>query len=168
MAGVSYHFRDSLITSCDRAAAEAVYSDDSCPKSSTVGVYSICSDPTPTPTPPPGGCTDQDRDGVCYFDDCDDNNPYVAFDSDGDHYCYPEDCSDYDASIHPGTNISRVEWYGEDRNCNGTDDFIEIYGGGGGGGGGSNCVEWYWYYYESRDGGRTWHLVDVQYAFTQC
>lgn len=170
MDGPSYHLRNG-ITVCDREAVRQAYaSSDACPKSSTVGVYSICPDPTPTPTPPPGGCTDQDRDGVCYFDDCDDNNPYVAFDSDGDHYCYPEDCNDYDAGIHPGTNISRVEWYGEDRNCNGTDDFIELYGngGGGGGGGGSNCVEWYWYYYESRDGGRTWHLVDVQYAFTQC
>ncbi len=128
--------------------------------------------PTPTPTPfatptPDPTCTDQDRDGVCFFDDCDDNDPNVAFDSDGDHYCYPDDCDDYNANVHPGAQLNYNTEGGEDRNCNGVDDYQEQFGsggGGGGGGGGGYCTPYYWVYYESYDGGRTWHVVDVSYA----
>lgn len=123
--------------------------------------------PFPTPTPDPT-CTDQDRDGVCFFDDCDDNDPNVAFDSDGDHYCYPDDCDDFNANVYPGAPLNYNTEGGEDRNCNGVDDYTEQFGSGGGGGGGGDgggyCTPYYWVYYESYDGGRTWHVVDVSYA----
>lgn len=121
---------------------------------------------TPTPTPfstptPDPGCTDQDQDGVCFFDDCDDNDPTVAFDSDGDHYCYPYDCDDYNSNIYPGAPIRANTEGGEDRDCNGVDDYQQQYGGGGDGG---YCTHYYWVYYESYDGGNTWHVVDISYA----
>jgi hypothetical protein len=121
--------------------------------------------PTPTPsvTPTPSGCVDQDHDGVCFFDDCDDNDPTVAYDSDGDHYCYPDDCDDYNANIYPGAPLNPNTEGGEDRDCNGVDDYQQQYGGGGGGGGGY-CTPYYWVYYESYDGGNTWYVVDIQYA----
>jgi hypothetical protein len=127
--------------------------------------------PTPTPTPiptptPPGGCTDQDHDGVCFFDDCDDNDPNVAFDSDGDHYCYPYDCNDYDSRIYPGAPLNYNTEGGEDRDCNGVDDLVQQFGsgGGGGGGGGNPCTPYYWVFYQSWDGGMTWEIVDISYA----
>ena len=122
--------------------------------------------PTPTPTPDPG-CTDQDHDGVCFFDDCDDNDPSVAFDSDGDHYCYPDDCDDYNANIHPGAPLNPNTEGSEDRDCNGVDDYVQQYGTGGGPGGGDPggyCTPYYWVYYQSWDGGETWEVVDIQYA----
>ncbi|HEU4765814.1 MAG TPA: M57 family metalloprotease [Pyrinomonadaceae bacterium] len=123
--------------------------------------------PTPTPTPfptPTPGCTDQDHDGVCFFDDCDDNNPMVAFDSDGDHYCYPDDCDDFDSRVYPGAPLNFNTEGGEDRDCNGVDDYVQQFGGGGGGGGGGGCTHWFWVYYESIDGGMTWYVVDIEYA----
>ncbi|HEU4711130.1 MAG TPA: M57 family metalloprotease [Pyrinomonadaceae bacterium] len=122
--------------------------------------------PTPTPTPfptPTPGCTDQDHDGVCFFDDCDDNNPAVAFDSDGDHYCYPYDCDDYDSRVYPGAPLNFNTEGGEDRDCNGVDDYVQQFGGGGGGGG-AFCTHYFWVYYESIDGGETWYVVDIEYA----
>ena len=118
--------------------------------------------PIPTPTPDPT-CTDQDQDGVCFFDDCDDNNPAVAFDSDGDHYCYPYDCDDYNANVYPGAPLNYNTEGGEDRDCNGVDDLQQQFGGGGGGGG-TYCTPYYWVYYESWDGGLTWEVVDISYA----
>lgn len=119
--------------------------------------------PTPTPTPPDGGCTDQDHDGVCFFDDCDDNDPNVAFDSDGDHYCYPYDCDDFDSRVYPGAPLNYNTEGGEDRDCNGVDDYVQQFGSGGGGGG-TGCTPYYWVYYESWDGGLTWEVVAIEYA----
>jgi hypothetical protein len=118
--------------------------------------------PIPTPTPDPG-CLDQDHDGVCFFDDCDDHNPAVAFDSDGDHYCYPYDCDDYDSRVYPGAPLNYNTEGGEDRNCNGIDDYVEQFGSGPGGGS-QPCTPYYWVYYESLDGGYTWEVIDIQYA----
>ncbi len=121
--------------------------------------------PTPTPTPPGGDCTDQDQDGVCFFDDCDDNDPNVAFDSDGDHYCYPYDCDDFDSRVYPGAPLNYNTEGGEDRDCNGVDDLVQQFGeGGGGGGGGYYCTPYYWVYYQSWDEGLTWEIVDISYA----
>jgi hypothetical protein len=132
-----------------------------------VGLGNPTPTPTPNPTPtPPGGCVDQDHDGVCFFDDCDDNDPNVAFDSDGDHYCYPYDCDDYDSRVYPGAPLNFNTEGGEDRDCNGVDDYVQQFGGGGGppGGGGHPCTPYYWVYYESMDGGMTWYIVDISYA----
>jgi hypothetical protein len=120
--------------------------------------------PTPFPTATPPGCIDQDHDGVCALDDCDDSDPTVAYDSDGDHYCYPDDCDDYNANVYPGAPLNPNTEGGEDRDCNGVDDYEQQYGGGGGGGGGYYCTPYFWVYYESYDGGRTWSVVDIQYA----
>jgi hypothetical protein len=123
--------------------------------------------PTPTTPTPPGGCTDQDHDGVCWPDDCDDYDPTVAYDSDGDHYCYPADCDDYNANVYPGAPLNYNTEGGEDRDCNGVDDYTQQFGtpgGGGGGGGGYSCTPYYWVYYESYDGGQTWYVVDMSYA----
>jgi hypothetical protein len=130
----------------------------------TEGIGSPTPTPTPIPTPTPGGgCLDQDQDGVCFFDDCDDNNPSVAFDSDGDHYCYPYDCDDYDSRVYPGAPLNYNTEGGEDRDCNGVDDLQQQFGGGGGGGG-IPCTQYYWVYYESLDGGITWEVVGIEYA----
>jgi Dual-action HEIGH metallo-peptidase len=123
--------------------------------------------PTPTVTPTPPTCPDQDNDGVCTFDDCDDNNPAVAFDSDGDHVCYPTDCDDYNANVYPGAPLDYNTEGGEDRDCNGVDDLIQQFGNPGGGGdpgGNAPCTPYYWVYYESWDGGLTWEIVDISYA----
>ncbi len=54
-----------------------------------------------------------------------------CFDEDGDGYCSDEDCNDWDASVHPGAGTNCVS--GEDRNCNLMDDYSVCYGGGCGG-----------------------------------
>lgn len=46
-------------------------------------------------------------------------------DSDGDGFCDEEDCNPYDASVYPGAPIYCEE--GQDRNCNGLDDYWECY-----------------------------------------
>jgi len=60
--------------------------------------------PTPRPTPPP--CTDNDGDG----------------------YCSSEDCNDWDSTVYP--NAGTYCTSGEDRNCNAQDDYYECYGNG--------------------------------------
>lgn len=52
--------------------------------------------------------------------------PYVPPDNDGDGYPADQDCNDYDSSIYPGAPIYCNS--GEDRNCNGQDDYQECYG----------------------------------------
>ena len=92
-------------------------------------------------------CIDQDGDGVCAADDCDDSNDRLGIsepercgdgvdnncdgsvdegcetceDSDGDGYCLGElDCDDRDASTH--TNAAERCGDGVDNNCNGVID----------------------------------------------
>ena len=49
----------------------------------------------------------------------------VCSDEDGDGYCDDQDCNPYDPNIYPGAPIY-CEW-GQDRNCNGIDDYVECY-----------------------------------------
>jgi hypothetical protein len=60
--------------------------------------------PEEPPPPPPPPCTDNDGDG----------------------YCSSQDCNDYDSSVYPGAGTYCSS--GEDRNCNGQDDYSECYG----------------------------------------
>ena len=82
-------------------------------------------DPTPTPTPTPAGCSDNDHDGVCDAQDCNDNNPAASFDMDGDNFCQDVDCNDANPTIYPGAPLNPETQGGEDRNCNGQDDYDE-------------------------------------------
>jgi hypothetical protein len=54
----------------------------------------------------------------------------VCADSDGDGFCDDMDCNPYDPQTYPGAPIY-CEW-GQDRNCNGVDDYQECY--------------WWWWY----------------------
>lgn len=81
--------------------------------------------PTPTPSPTPINCVDRDGDGVCAFQDCNDNNPSARFDMDGDGYCDNVDCNDANPLIHPNAQLDPETMGGEDRNCNGVDDYDE-------------------------------------------
>jgi hypothetical protein len=47
-------------------------------------------------------------------------------DNDGDGFCDEMECNPYDATVYPGAPIYCN--YGEDRNCNGIDDYEECYG----------------------------------------
>lgn len=81
---------------------------------------------SPTPTPPPViDCTDNDHDGVCAQQDCDDSNVWSSFDLDGDGFCNGNDCNDSDPTIYPGAPLDNETSGGEDRNCNGQDDYDE-------------------------------------------
>jgi hypothetical protein len=51
--------------------------------------------------------------------------PTPCIDNDGDGYCQENDCDDYNSSIYPGASTNCT--YGEDRNCNGQDDYNECY-----------------------------------------
>lgn len=82
-------------------------------------------EPSPTPTPTPNNCVDQDGDGVCAFQDCDDNNGFARFDMDGDGYCEDVDCNDANSQVHPNAPLDPETQGGEDRNCNVTDDYDE-------------------------------------------
>lgn len=57
-------------------------------------------------------------------------NDYVqsCVDQDGDGYCVGNDCNDYDPSIYPWAPTYCSS--GEDRDCNGQDDYQQCYGGG--------------------------------------
>ncbi len=79
---------------------------------------------TPTPTPT-SGCIDLDRDGVCVPQDCNDGNPWASSDIDGDGYCEDVDCNDANPLVYPGAFIDPETTGGEDRNCNGVDDYDE-------------------------------------------
>lgn len=46
-------------------------------------------------------------------------------DNDGDGYPSNQDCNDYDSSVYPGASISCGS--GQDKNCNGQDDYRECY-----------------------------------------
>src|SRR5215216_1683471 len=81
--------------------------------------------PTPTATPTPAECPDNDHDGVCDAQDCNDNNPWASFDIDGDGFCEDVDCNDANPMVHPGAPLDPETEGGEDRNCNGQDDYDE-------------------------------------------
>ncbi len=55
--------------------------------------------------------------------------PPPPTDADGDGYNSDVDCNDNDSSVWPGAPIYCE--FGQDRNCNGQDDYQECYGGGG-------------------------------------
>lgn len=80
---------------------------------------------TPTPTPTPTECTDNDSDGICLQHDCDDFNYWSSYDFDGDGFCNGSDCNDYNPAIYPGAPLDPETSGGEDRNCNGQDDYDE-------------------------------------------
>ena len=82
---------------------------------------------TPTPTPTPVTCVDNDQDGICAADDCNDNSLWASHDWDGDGFCEDVDCNDFNGGIYPGAPIAAEPAPGEDRNCNGQDDWHEIY-----------------------------------------
>lgn len=82
--------------------------------------------PTPTPTPTPNECTDNDNDSICAQDDCNDSSFWASFDWDSDGHCEDVDCNDFDASIYPGAPLETEPTHG-DRNCNGEDDWREVY-----------------------------------------
>lgn len=81
--------------------------------------------PTPTATPTPTECPDNDRDGVCDAQDCNDNNSSASFDMDGDSFCEDVDCNDANPMVYPGAPLDPETVGGEDRNCNGQDDYDE-------------------------------------------
>lgn len=82
--------------------------------------------PTPTTTPtPPGTCPDADHDSICDAQDCNDSNPNASFDLDGDGFCEGVDCNDANPAVHPGAQLDPETAGGEDRNCNGQDDYSE-------------------------------------------
>jgi hypothetical protein len=81
--------------------------------------------PPPTPTPTPIDSVDNDQDGICAFQDCDDNNYWARFDIDGDGFCDANDCNDANPSVYPGAAMDPETSGGEDRNCNGQDDYDE-------------------------------------------
>jgi hypothetical protein len=81
---------------------------------------------TPTPTPTPTTCIDNDQDGICTANDCNDNAFWASFDLDGDGFCEDEDCNDLMGSIYPGAPLPTEPFSGEDRNCNGQDDWREV------------------------------------------
>lgn len=83
--------------------------------------------PTPTPTPTPNECVDNDHDGICAADDCNDNSFWTSRDWDGDGFCEDVDCHDFDPTIYPGAPIDTEPMPGEDRNCNGVDDYRERF-----------------------------------------
>lgn len=83
---------------------------------------------TPTPTPTPANeCPDHDNDGICDANDCNDNSFWASFDWDSDGYCEDADCNDFNAGIYPGAPIDTEPMPGEDRNCNGQDDYRERF-----------------------------------------
>ena len=85
------------------------------------------SDPSasPTPTPSPGACPDSDGDSVCDDQDCNDSNPNASRDMDGDGFCEDVDCNDANPQVYPGAPLDNETVGGEDRNCNGQDDYDE-------------------------------------------
>lgn len=112
----------------------------------------------------PGTCVDNDGDGFCETNDCNDADPNMnpgavdhcgdgidqncdgadvectgcGTDADGDGHCVETgDCRDDDPNIHPAMPENCDD--GFDNNCNGlADGAEESCGGGGGGGGGSS------------------------------
>jgi len=81
---------------------------------------------TPTPTPTPE-CPDNDHDGICAANDCNDNSFWTSFDWDGDGFCEDVDCNDFNPGIYPGAPLDAEPIPGEDRNCNGADDYREQF-----------------------------------------
>ena len=81
---------------------------------------------TPSPSPTPTACIDNDDDGICAAADCNDNAFWASFDLDGDGFCEDEDCNDLISSIYPGAPLPTEPIGGEDRNCNGQDDWREV------------------------------------------
>jgi hypothetical protein len=77
------------------------------------------------PTPTPVACVDNDNDGVCAAQDCNDSNASARFDVDGDGYCDNVDCNDANPQVYPGAPLDPETTGGEDRNCNGQDDYDE-------------------------------------------
>ena len=82
---------------------------------------------TPTPTPTPIHCVYNDNDGICAANDCNDNSFWTSFDWDGDGFCEDVDCNDFNSSIYPGAPIDTEPMPGEDRNCDGEDDYRERF-----------------------------------------
>jgi hypothetical protein len=80
--------------------------------------------PSPTPTPP-STCPDGDFDAICDPQDCNDSDPWASFDMDGDGFCEDVDCNDADPMVYPGAQLDSETSGGEDRNCNGQDDYDE-------------------------------------------
>lgn len=83
--------------------------------------------PTPTPTPTPVSCIDNDQDGLCAPQDCNDNSFWSRIDFDGDGYCDESDCNDYDPYSYPGAPLDTEPSPGDDRNCNDIDDYREVF-----------------------------------------
>jgi len=110
-----------------------------------------------------GTCVDNDADGFCETNDCNDSDPNTnpgavdhcedgidqncdgvdevctgCTDADGDGHCVETDCDDANAGVHPGAGENCDD--GVDNDCNGlTDGAEESCGGGGGGGGGGTA-----------------------------
>jgi hypothetical protein len=83
-------------------------------------------EPGPTPTPTPSSnCPDSDGDSICDAQDCNDNAAWASFDLDGDGFCEDVDCADMNALAYPGAPLDPETNGGEDRNCNGQDDYDE-------------------------------------------
>ncbi|MBI5500733.1 MAG: C40 family peptidase [Deltaproteobacteria bacterium] len=91
------------------------------------------------------GCTDDDADGSCLPEDCDDGNPEIrpdatemcgngadddcdtatdedcgCTDADGDGFCPPDDCNDADDAVHPDADERCGD--GSDDDCDGAAD----------------------------------------------
>lgn len=113
------------VTGDDVAQANRQFaSPQTCTTDSPNGVAQF-QEPTPTPTPTPTDCIDNDHDGICAAQDCNDNNQWASFDMDGDGFCSDVDCDDTNPQVYPGAPLDPETAGGEDRNCNNQDDADE-------------------------------------------
>jgi hypothetical protein len=135
MRGINDTVRGTgLVTNVQAADVEAVNrnfaSRTNCSKRTSDDLGGSFEEPTPTPTPEPNptpDCPDNDHDNICDADDCNDNAFWASFDWDSDGFCEDVDCNDNNPYIYPGAPIDTEPMPGEDRNCNGIDDYRERF-----------------------------------------
>jgi hypothetical protein len=74
----------------------------------------------------PGPSGAGNGDGMAQYEIEPADPPPPCTDNDGDGFCDETECNPYDGTVYPGAPIYCN--YGEDRNCNGIDDYEECYG----------------------------------------